>query len=65
LNISTFRQLPSDIDNCISVKDDLKLNLCAAYQGKNYAFTMDFYPHPQDSIGLYWKLDVATFREIQ
>jgi hypothetical protein len=65
LDISTFRELPSDTGNCISVKDDLKLNMCAAYQGKNYEFTMDFYMYPQNSAELYWKLDVATFREIQ
>jgi|GEM_PF-3775445 len=57
-DLSTFRELQSDSGNCISVGDDLKLNMCAEYQGHNYGFTMNY---DKDAI---WKMDVGTVREV-
>jgi hypothetical protein len=56
-DLGTFRKLQSDPDNCISVSDDLKLDMCVEYQGHNYEFTMNY------DNGLIWKMDVGTFRE--
>jgi uncharacterized protein YjbI with pentapeptide repeats len=58
-DIGTFRELQSDPGSCISVGDDLKLDMCAEYQGKNFGFTMNY---DRDAM---WKMDIGTFREIQ
>ncbi len=48
-------------DHCPSVPDDLSLPIsCAEYAGAKYAFTLEFYPNPNDPLGLYWKLDLAA-----
>lgn len=57
-DLGTFRELQSDSGNCISVRDDLKLNMCAEYQGKTFGFTLNY---DKDAI---WKVDIGTFREI-
>ena len=58
MDITTFRELDSDPGNCISVEDDLKLDMCVEYQGKNYGFMMNYDKE------LIWKMDVGTFKEI-
>ncbi len=47
---------------CITVGDDLKLNICAEYQGATYQTPLIFSP---DDAGFYWKLDIAAFGQIQ
>ncbi|NJL59223.1 MAG: hypothetical protein HC887_05815 [Desulfobacteraceae bacterium] len=47
------------------VADDLSLSLCAAYQGKNYSFTLNYSLLPRDPAELYWKMDISTFKEIE
>lgn len=49
---------------CISVADDLALNLCVMYQGVRYGTTLDFYANPDDPGELYWKLNIATFHNL-
>jgi hypothetical protein len=49
-------------DNCISVANDLNLKFsCADYQGVGYAFVLNYAAYPNDSSGLYWKMDSSTF----
>lgn len=47
---------------CIAAGDDLKLGICAEYQGAKYEASLIFFPH---DTGLYWKLDTAAFGQIQ
>lgn len=49
---------------CISVSDDLALDMCATYQNVRYGFVMNFYTNPSDSSGLYWKMDTSTFKQL-
>ena len=47
--------------NCLTVAADLSIRVpCAEYNGTRYGFTLDFYRHPDDPSGYYWKLDMAT-----
>jgi hypothetical protein len=64
---STFAQLPSDPGNCVTVGDDLALNICAEYQGHKFGFTLNFNPYadPKNGMEFYWKADVSTFKEIR
>jgi len=50
---------------CIHVDDSLLLDIpCAEYGGNNYSFKLDYYPNPNDPAGIYWKMDINSFREI-
>jgi len=50
---------------CIHVDDSLLLDLpCVEYGGNNYSFKLDYYPNPNDPAGIYWKMDINSFREI-
>ena len=49
-------------DNCIIVANDLALKFsCADYQGVGYAFVLNYAAYPNDTSGLYWKMDISTF----
>ena len=46
---------------CLSVSNDLTISVpCAEYGAQQFGFALNFYPNPEDSSGLYWKLDTAT-----
>ena len=48
---------------CISVGENLSIPICCAeYGGIKYSFVLDFYDNPNDTSGLYWKLDLTTFK---
>jgi len=49
---------------CITVGNDLVLNMCATYQNTQYEFMMNFYSNPNDSSGLYWKIDIPSFKTL-
>lgn len=49
-------------DNCIRVENDLNLKFsCADYQGVGYAFILNHAAYPNDTSGLYWKMDTSSF----
>ena len=51
----------SVIVGCLSVADDLSIRIpCAAHNGNQYGFTLDFYNNPDDPSGYYWHLDMTT-----
>ena len=48
-------------NGCLFVTADLNILVpCAAYDGNQYGFTLDFYNNPDDPTGYYWNLDMAT-----
>ncbi len=49
---------------CISVGNDLALNVCVSYQNTQYGFVMNFYPNPNDSSGLYWKMNIPSVKTL-
>ena len=52
--------VPTDTD-CLSVGAGLGIQvLCAEYNGNPYGFMLDFYHHPDDPSGYYWKLVIGT-----
>ena len=53
------------VTNCISVGDDLKLNIFAQYSGSQYGFELNYTPVSADPSGFYWKADISTFLQIQ
>lgn len=60
LDVPNFKQTADS--NCIHVENNLALNFCcAAYQGANYKFTLNYTPYLSDPTGYYWKMDVSTF----
>jgi|GEM_PF-3706515 len=60
MDFSSFRQLQT-AENCIHTEDNLALNICCAnYQEVNYKFILNYYQHPKDPFGIYWKMDVGT-----
>jgi hypothetical protein len=62
MNVSTFEVLQNNALPCISVSGDLDLSLCAQYQGSQYGFTLNYSSIQDDPTGLYWKMDISTFR---
>jgi len=47
--------------DCLTVASDLSIRVpCAEYSGTRYGFLLDFYHHPDDPPGFYWKLIKAT-----
>lgn len=48
---------------CILVNNDLDLKICAEYQGVKYEFTLKYNPIESDPQGLYWKMDISTFKQ--
>jgi hypothetical protein len=56
-DINTFREFQS-AENCISVGDNLSLNISRAqFRGKKYRFVLNY------DNGLRWKPDLGTFTE--
>ena len=54
----------SEGKNCILLDDDLALNIpCAEYQGNNYSFIMNYSVISDDLSGIYWKIDLNTFKK--
>lgn len=49
---------------CLDLSDNLALNIAAAYQGARYGFMLNYTPVSSDSAGLYWKLDVNSFKQL-
>jgi hypothetical protein len=49
----------------VKVSDNLQMKIpCAAYEGNNYSFTLDYYPNPDDPAGVYWKMNRSSFTKI-
>ena len=47
--------------NCLTVGAGLGIQApCAEYNGNRYGFLLDFYRHPDDPAGYYWKLVIGT-----
>jgi subtilisin family serine protease len=51
-------QLPES--ECISVSDDLKLNLCVDYQNEDFTASLAYAPVASDPSGIYWKLNPSS-----
>ncbi|MFH0996932.1 MAG: S8 family serine peptidase [Pseudomonadota bacterium] len=61
MDTSTFKQIQSGAGSCIHVDTDLAIKICCVnYLDYNYSFTLNYTSYPQDSTGLYWKMDTAT-----
>jgi hypothetical protein len=61
MDILTSGRAYSDAKGCISVGNDLQLNVPSAlFQGTMYQFTLNYAPIGSDAFGLYWKLDLST-----
>jgi len=46
---------------CRTVGPDLRLPMpCVEFQGIQYGFEMEYFHNPNDSQGLYWKIDLST-----
>ncbi|HIJ39954.1 MAG TPA: DUF1565 domain-containing protein [Deltaproteobacteria bacterium] len=51
--------------DCINIGSNLSLSIsCAAFSGKEYAFVLDYYPNSVEPSGIYWKMNLNTFREV-
>jgi subtilisin family serine protease len=62
MDTSTFKPIQSGTGSCIYMENDFTIKICCAnYLDYHYAFTLNFTPYPQDTTGLYWKMDTATF----
>ena len=60
LPVQTMVTVPGD-SACLKVASDFSIQVpCAQYNGNQYGFLLDFYRHPDDSSGYYWKLIMAT-----
>ena len=47
--------------SCLAVGAGLGIQVpCAEYNGNRYGFLLDFYRHPDDPAGYYWKLIMGT-----
>ncbi|MBI5591239.1 MAG: S8 family serine peptidase [Deltaproteobacteria bacterium] len=51
-----------DSTTCIPLGNDLSMKICVEYQAVQYEFKLNYI---QDSSGLFWKMDVSTFKQIQ
>jgi len=49
---------------CISIGDNLALNMCVTYKNAQYGVVLSFYPNPADTSGAYWKLEPSSFRQL-
>jgi len=50
---------------CFPVSPELDISIpCAQYAGVGYAFTLNYYPNPNDSNGFYWELNAGTFNQV-
>ena len=47
--------------DCITIGTNLNMPMdCVSHNGTQYGFTLQFYPHPYDQSGYYWKMDKGT-----
>ena len=62
LPVKTTVTVTGDPDKvCLSVGTGLGIQVpCVEYNGNPYGFMLDFYRHPDDSGGYYWKLVMGT-----
>lgn len=54
-----------NLGSSIETDNTLKLGITAQYLDKYYSFTLKYVPNPDDPAGLYWKMDLDTFREVR
>ncbi len=48
---------------CLLVNSDLNLHFsCARFKGADYSFSLQYFPNPDDSGNLYWKMDLSSFK---
>ncbi len=60
LPYQTSVTVPGNTD-CLAVGAGLGINVhCVDYNGNPYGFMLDFYRHPDDPSGYYWKLVMGT-----
>jgi hypothetical protein len=52
-------------NNCLFISNDLALNVCADFHRTKYGLTLNYSPNEYDPNGLYWKMDINTFRVLQ
>ena len=62
-DISTFSPIQREPSACISVSDDLRLNVCVQHHGTNFEFSLDYTPVSEDASGFYWKADIGTLKQ--
>jgi spore coat protein CotH len=51
-------------DSCISITDNLALNMCVTYKNTQYGVVLSFYPNPADTSGAYWKMEPSGFKQL-
>ncbi|MBF0379095.1 MAG: hypothetical protein HQK72_16685 [Desulfamplus sp.] len=50
-----------DSESCITIYDNLNINMCVVYNGVRYGFILKYIPQSSEAL---WKMDKATFRQI-
>ena len=55
-------RLPRIEPICTEIGPDLDLDLRVNYLGDGYAFMLRHFPMPADLAGIYWRMDLGTFR---
>ena len=51
------------LTDCLLVNSDLNLHVsCALFKGTKYSFLLNHFPNQDDPAGLYWKMDLSTFK---
>ncbi len=64
MDLSTFKAVMEK--DCIPLGGDLTITIpCAEYAGMQYSFALDFVVIPADPGGIYWKMDISTFKAVQ
>lgn len=63
MDTSTIRNVGNTGGSCISVGNDLKINVPSAlHRGTTYQFSLNYTPILSDASGHYWKMDLNTFK---
>jgi hypothetical protein len=62
MDTGSFKQLQNNAAACLSVGNDLKLNLSAGYGGSVYSFTLNYDP-TYEAAPFSWKMDVNTVKK--
>ncbi len=63
MDVDTFKEV-SGFDSCIPINESLDLNICIEFIGNQYGFTLNYTPVKDDPAGIYWKMDVETFKKL-